>query len=439
VIQRIPFIDRVPLPARGRSGPWLVALGIALVLSIQPMWRDSVAIAVAGTIGLALVAAARWQLRWVLVLVLVGCGIALRLALIDDRPASDVSDVTEYAIRTLLAGGDPYGVGYNVSRPAGAAFPYGPVVLLWYLPSFEDPAFIEFLVSVALLVYFGLRAANGRPIGLAIFAVAPPLVLASMDGSNDTSAGLLILAAIALSIRRPWLGAAALAVAVAFKPYAVAWLPALVAWAGVPALIGFAVASLVAWTPVLFVWGPGSYLKSLEMAQDTHLRQTYWSVGAILDGISPGLAPHALETARYFLSGAVAFFGARRIHSLDGVIVVGTLSFLIAQFGGYFGSYVYLAAIAPVLCWRVDDWLAMGLPHLVRAYAGRPDIGRRVLRPEPGPATDLAPGAIPGARRGSVGATARGSTAATVPASNPVVAPLERRRRSGRPSRTPSG
>src|SRR5829696_1748744 len=98
------------LPQRGRSGPWLVALGIALILSIQPIWRDSVAIGVAGTLALALIAAARWQLRWVLAIVLVGCGISLRLALIDARPASDVSDVTEYAIRTFLAGGDPYGV-----------------------------------------------------------------------------------------------------------------------------------------------------------------------------------------------------------------------------------------------------------------------------------------------------------------------------------------
>ena len=408
MIARIPYLDRLPLPARGRSGPWLVALGIALVLAIQPIWRDSVAIAVAGTIGLALVAAARWQLRWILVLVLVGCGIALRLALIDDRPASDVSDVTEYAIRTFLAGGDPYGVGYNISRPPGAAFPYGPVVLLWYLPSFGDPAFIEFLVSVALLVYFGLRAANGRPIGLAIFAIAPPLVLAAMDGSNDTSAGLLILAAMVLATKRPALGAAVLAVAVAFKPYAVAWLPGLIAWAGVPALVGFVIASAAAWSPVLLVWGPGSYLKSLAMAQETHLRESYWSVGAILDGISPGLAPHALETARYFVSGAVAFFGARRIRSLDGVIVVGAASFLIAQFGGYFGSYVYLAAVAPVLCWRIDDWLKMGLPELARAYAARPDIGRRLLPPE---ATE------------------------PVPASNPVVAPPTG---PARPSRTPT-
>ena len=236
---------------------------------------------------------------------------------------------------------------------------------------------LEFLVSVALLCYFGLRAANGRPIGLVVMALAPPLVLAAMDGSNDTSAGFMILVAIALGVHRPALGAAALAVAVAFKPYAVAWVPAFLVWAGLPALLAFVGASLVAWGPVLFHWGIESYLRSLAMAQQTHMRQAYWSVAAILDGILAGAAPRALETIRYVVAGAVAVFGARLVRSMDGVIVVGTLAFVLAQFGGYFGSYVYLAAVAPVLCWRVDDWLRMGLPELQRAYGRAEVLGRR--------------------------------------------------------------
>jgi hypothetical protein len=244
------------------------------------------------------------------------------------------------------------------------------VALLWYLPMRQDPAMLEFLVSVGLLCYFGLRAGNGRPIGLAIFAVAPPLVLAAMDGSNDTSAGLLILAALAASAARPLLGAGILAVAVAFKPYALAWLPPLAAWAGVSSLVAFAATSVVAWAPVLFLWGPGSYLQSLAIAEATHLRQAYWSLGALFDPLFPGGVARWLETIRYVLAGAVAVIGGRRfVRSLDGVILIGTLAFLLAQFGGYFGSYVYLAAIAPVLCWRVDDWLRMGLPELISAYS----------------------------------------------------------------------
>jgi len=187
------------LPQRGRSGPWIVALAIGLVLAVQPMWYDRTAVAVAGAIGLTLVAAARWQLKWLPVVVLILCGLALRLSVMG-REASDVADVTTNAIRMMNAGFDPYGIPYMASRPMGAAFPYGPVALFWYQPFRHDPAMLEFLVSVGLLCYFGLRAANGRPIGLAVMALAPPLVLAAMDGSNDTSAGLFILAAIAVGV-----------------------------------------------------------------------------------------------------------------------------------------------------------------------------------------------------------------------------------------------
>ncbi len=368
------------MPQRGRSGPWILALGIATVMAVQPIWRDSVAVAVAGALALTMVAAARWQLRWLPVLVLILCAVSLRLSAFG-APASDVADTTSAAIQVMLNGGDPYGLGYAVSRPAGAAFPYGPIALLWYLPLWWDPTLMELAVSGVLLGWLGLRAANGRPLGLAIFAVAPPLVLASVDGSNDTSAGLMILAAMAVATRRPAAGAVILAVAVAFKPYAVAWVPALLLWAGLPAVLAFVGASIVAWGPVLFLWGPGGYLKSLAMAQETHLRASYWSVAAILDGIAPGLAPRALESIRYLISGAVAVLGALRVRSLDGVIVVGTAAFVVAQFAGYFGSYVYIAAVAPLLCWRVDDWLQMGLPELTRAYAAVPEIGRRFNQP----------------------------------------------------------
>ena len=379
-MSRIDLEALLRFPPRGRSGAWLFALGLALVLAVQPIWGDRTAVGVAGALALALVAAARWQLRWSPVIVLVLCGLALRLSVAGDH-ASDVSDVTRSAIIAALGGDDPYGIGYLSSRPIGSPFPYGPVVLLWYLPAFQDPAIIEFVVSIALLVFFGYRAGKGQPVGLAIYALAPPLVLAAMDGSNDTSAGLLIMAALIVGANRPAVGAGLLAVAVAFKPYAIAWLAPLVMWAGLPTLAAFAVASLVVWSPVLFVWGPGTYLTSLAMAQETHLRQAYWSLGSIIDGIVPRAGARALETLRYLAAGAVAIWGGRRVRTIDGVILVGTVVFLIAQFGGYFGSYVYLAAVAPILCWRIDDWLRRGLPEVVRAYAEVPDVARRLRRP----------------------------------------------------------
>ena len=404
------------LPQRGRSGPWILALSIALILAFQPMWADATAVAVAGSIGLTLVAATRWQLRWLPVIILILCGLALRLSVID-REASDVADVTRMAILAMIGGDNPYGVGYWASRPEGAAFPYGPVALLWYLPFRIDPAMLELLVSMALAGYFGIRAAKGRPLGLAIFALAPPLVLASMDGSNDTSAGLFILAAIAVGARWPIAGASILALAVAFKPYAVAFLPGFIVWAGLTSLIAFVVTSVVAWSPVLFSWGIDSYLRSLAMAQGTHLRDAYWSLAAVVERIVPGMDARVLETLRYFAAGAVGVLGALKVRSIDGVIVVGSLAFVIAQFGGYFGSYVYIAAIAPVLCWRVDDWLQMGLPELMRAYKA-PGLGRTLRRPSLAP-VPVRPAAAPGGVMSAFRRVARG--------------------RGSRTSRTPTG
>jgi len=409
------------LPPSGRSGAWVVALGIGLVIAIQPIWKDNYAIGVTGVMALMLIACARWELRWLPVLAVILCGVALRWS-VSNMHSSDVSDVTRVAILTMQEGSNPYGIGYFISRPPGAPFPYGPVDLFWYLPFVQDPTQLEMLVSFALLGFFGIRAGMGRPIGLVIFALAPPLVLASVDGSNDTSAGLMILVALALAAKRPALGAAALGVAVAFKPYAVAWLPPLVLWAGFPAIFGFLAASFVAWSPVLLVWGPQSYMRSLAMAQQTHLRDAYWSLASIWDGIDPGTAPRFLETLRYFLSGAVAIIGGMRVRSIDGVIVVGTVAFMIAQFGGYFGSYVYIAAVAPLICYRVDDWLRQMLPELIHAYEGAPPaIGRRLHRqtsaaplaaPMPAPlraAETVAPAGLAGAIQAVPRARARTS------------------------------
>ena len=411
---------RALLPPRGRSGPWILALAVALILAFQPIWADATAVAVVGSIGLTLVAATRWQLRWLPVIVLILCGLVLRLSVID-REASDVADVTRMAILSMIGGDNPYGVGYWASRPEGAAFPYGPVALLWYLPFRIDPAMLELLVSMALTGYLGIRAAKGRPIGLAIFALAPPLVLASMDGSNDTSAGLFILGAIAVGSRWPIAGASILAIAVAFKPYAVAFLPGFIVWAGLTSLVAFVATSVVAWSPVLFSWGIDSYLRSLAMAQGTHLRDAYWSLAAVVERILPGTDARVLETLRYFAAGAVGVIGALKVRSIDGVIVVGSLAFVIAQFGGYFGSYVYIAAIAPVLCWRVDDWLQMGLPELVRTD-GEAGSARTIRRPALAPAlapAPVQPAAAAGRMMGAVRRAARG-------------------RRETRPSRTPT-
>ena len=196
--------------------------------------------------AIVITATLAWSLRWRLsagaVMVLLLVGLALRLA--PPSGYSDVLAVTEAAAREMLAGGDPYGQGFEVSTPPGAPFAYGPLALLWYLPSLAHPGRMELLASVVVL---GLLALRGRPLGLAIYAATPAFVVAAGDGSNDTTAGLLILIALLAAVRLPLLGAALLALAVAFKPYALAWLPGLVGYAGLGPLAVFLVTSALCW------------------------------------------------------------------------------------------------------------------------------------------------------------------------------------------------
>ena len=117
-------------------------------MAVQPIWRDSVRGRGRGRPradpGRRRALAAPLAARWSCSAARSRCGCRPSAT----RPPMS-RDTTSAAIQVMLNGGDPYGLGYAVSRPAGAAFPYGPVALLWYLPSSRDPALIEFVVSVS--------------------------------------------------------------------------------------------------------------------------------------------------------------------------------------------------------------------------------------------------------------------------------------------------
>jgi hypothetical protein len=51
------------------------------------------------------------------------------------------------------------------------------------------------------------------------------------------------------------------------------------------------------------------------------------------------------------------------------------------MFGGYWGSYAYLGAIAPIICWRLDDWLGIPAPSMIASAPWAPKA------PEAGTAT----------------------------------------------------
>lgn len=300
-------------------------------------------------------ASLRWRIGLVAIAVLVFVGVLLRLDM-HGKAFSDVLTVTSAAIDLMLSGGNPYGHGFLESNPPGAPFAYGPLALVWYLPVRSDPVRLELAISIVLLLVFALR---GRMVGLAIFAVLPPLIVTAADGSNDTSAGLLLLVALWLAPRIPWAGAAMLGVAAAFKPYALAWLVPLVAFAGVSTLIPFVAATIVTWGPAVLIFGPGNIISSLRQADAIHKTPYYALAYAIGDRAR---VPEEVYSLFRFVAGiAVAVGTFRMARSERSLVLAGVAIFLATLFLGWWSTFAYVAAIAPILCWHLDDWL--GLPR----------------------------------------------------------------------------
>jgi len=337
---------------------WL-ALIVALVGLLQSGTPPRVAVLSLIVVAVTLAASLRWRIGPMAVIVLLVVGVVLRLA--PPSGFSDVLVVSEAATREMLAGGNPYGHGFTESLPPGAPFAYGPLALLWYLPSLDDLGRMELLASFLVL---GALAFRGRPLGLAIYAVTPAFVVSATDGSNDTTAGLLILIALVVALRAPIAGGVLLALATAFKPYALAWLPGLIAYAGaVGPLLAFLAASAVVWLPALLAWGPESLLWSFRKADQIHA-QPYYSLAYALG--SPENVPKGLWQAIRIGAGVLlAAASFLLVRSAPSMIIVGTLVFGATLFLGWWGTFAYLAAVAPVLCWHVDDWLGLGRQRVV--------------------------------------------------------------------------
>jgi hypothetical protein len=205
----------------------------------------------------------------------------------------------------------------------------------------------------------GLLAIRGRVLGLAVYATMPPLVATASDGSNDASAGLLILIALLLALRSPWLGAFALAVAAAFKLYALAWLPPLLVYGGLTTLLPFLAGTLLTWGPAVLLWDARNILTSLQQAEAIH-GNPFYSLAFVAERF--GLPRTWFDVGR-FVAGALLAAGSWIfVRSARSFIVVGTAVFLATLFLGWWSTYAYISAIAPVICWHLDDWL--GLPRV---------------------------------------------------------------------------
>jgi len=278
-----------------------------------------------GLTAVALIPVAIWlraRPAWFVTTLVVG-GVILRLAFLGVLDADGLA-ISQGALSSVLAGGNPYTHGYTVSIPPGAPFVYGPLALITSIPG----VWVELMAGVATMVLMGQVRSW---VALAIYATAPLVTTMTMSGTNDVLPGLLIAAGLLALRWRPWVGAVLVALAAGIKPYAFAWFPAIIALGGLPALIVLAAVTAVAWGPLL-VWGIGPYLNAVELARQSHL-----------------VPQDALNLPEWRPIAAVPFILSLFSRSWLAGVMLGAAVFVLVLFLDRWASISYWLALAPIL------------------------------------------------------------------------------------------
>ncbi|MGD0863457.1 MAG: hypothetical protein ABSA21_11980 [Candidatus Limnocylindrales bacterium] len=288
---------------------------------------------------------------------LVAGGILLRLSFSFSGVYTDGIEAAQLAAGQLLNGSNPYGHVLAGASQSNTIYPYGPLALLAYIPGY----WTEIVAAAGLLI---LLARERAWLTLAFTSAFPVLVRATVDGQNDILPCLLILLAVlqlrglqapvggywrarwtVSAIDRSSLGPAVraallLAIAIAIKPYAAAWAPGLIGFAGAWAAAALIVLSLVLWSPVLLVWTPAAFIES-ERMQLTHHPDT---------GIALNLPILQLLAAPLSVLG---FF----VRSWQAMYWLGLAIFLVFLYFSPWASWGYLEGIAPSAMLMVELWL----------------------------------------------------------------------------------
>ena len=298
----------------------VLSVGTALVLFMLGRWTALPLWA------LAVLLAFRWrsQPRTVAVLI-IAASVILRLHTIGFGFADQIT-VSLSAFDHVVAGGNPYGIGYESTVPPGAPFPYGPLGLVWWLPG----PVIEFVAVVGTMALLWWR---GAWLTFAFVAGWHQSIVLTFVGINDYSPGLLIAAAVVLLPKHAALAGTTLAIAAALKPYAAAWFLPFIGVGGAAAAAAIVGVSLIAWSPVIFVWGIPSFLRSLELAVLVHADES----ANALD----------LPVLRW-LAVPVAIAGML-IRRWEFAVLVGAIAFAVFLFTQHWASYGYWMALAPAV------------------------------------------------------------------------------------------
>ena len=250
-------------------------------------------------------------------------GVWLRVVFASFGQASDQIVVGQAAAELVLAGGNPYGHGYEQTTPPGSPFPYGPLALLWS-PLGVTGEIVAAAGTMALMAWARTFVVLGA---YASFWVVVDL---SMSGLNDVTPGFLIAAGLLALRHHPVLGGSLLALAGAYKPYALAWAPAAFGFGGPATIAAFLVTAAAVWSPLL-VWGLPSFVRSIELAQATHpLPESTLNVPELRILAVP-IAVASLFARRWWL-----------------VVASGTAIFFVVLFLDRWASIGYYLAVVPI-------------------------------------------------------------------------------------------
>lgn len=374
----------------------LAALGLFLLLTLSGRAQDllpspaRMALVLAWPVALALYLATRSTS--IVAAYSIAGGFVLRWVDFFPGGGSDVLPVTREAIATLLAGGNPYAHYYVAERPPGPNFPYPPFELLLHLPGYVGGGLVgvRFTEVVAALVVLGIFAWLARTVSvtaalpaMAVYAALPNLVNLSVDASNDTSTGAMLLVAVlvaAWALRRPasgWplilaglAGAAALATKQTAAPVvlmlAVFTLQHL-GWKAALRYVGAAAITLAVLAAPFLRKDPGAFIASitdLALHQDVYgwniwvfAQSVHWPVASVGTAAEFGAASTVV---------AMLVAVALRYEHLSPAVAAGVLVTLVLLLTARWTTYAYFADIAP---------LVLALPVLVQLdrAAGVPD------------------------------------------------------------------
>jgi len=278
-------------------------------------------------VALAAIPVAAFLLRRPLLLglVMAAAGVYLRALYLGSAETCDQLAVSRAALGVATTGGTPYGIGYLESTPPGSPFPYGPLAMITSV--LGVPGEVVAAAGIMLILAFSRAVLT-----LAVLAAWIPAIEFGICGLNDQLPAFLLLAGLLLIERRERIpGALLVALSAGIKPYTFAWFPGLIGFGGVATAVVLAAVTFVAWLPVL-LWGPASFLSSIDLARATH-----------------PTPENTLNQPHLRILALPLTLLALLARSWTMAVLSGALIFLVVLFLDYWASVGYWFVVAPIV------------------------------------------------------------------------------------------